>query len=152
MEKFGNWVTRNLSGEKMLLYTLWKDLRSYFEINKQSNKHLRSLQAEHIHRTHFLMKDKKWDKERIFVNVFDHGVEWYLVFCLRVPIFVFSFMYMANNKSLNEQLGNKVKRLLFYRWWSITYFYRCEMCSLLVPNIYPDSKSLHGVCDSLQAS
>ena len=65
MEKFANWATRNLSGEKVLLYTLWKDLRSYFEINKQSNKHLRSLQAEHIHRTHFLMKDKKWEMELV---------------------------------------------------------------------------------------
>jgi len=59
MEKFSSWAERNLNGEKLLMYTLWKDLKSYFEINKQSNKHLRSLQAEHIHRTHFLMKDKK---------------------------------------------------------------------------------------------
>ncbi|KAL5263661.1 hypothetical protein ACHWQZ_G008883 [Mnemiopsis leidyi] len=59
MEKFSNWADRNLNGEKLLMYNLWKDLKSYFEINKQSNKHLRSLQAEHIHRTHFLMKDKK---------------------------------------------------------------------------------------------
>ena len=59
MEKFGSWATRSLSGEKLQMYTLWKDLKSFFEINKQSNKHLRGLQAEHIHRTHFLHKDKK---------------------------------------------------------------------------------------------
>ncbi|XP_063681712.1 uncharacterized protein LOC134816677 isoform X2 [Bolinopsis microptera] len=59
MDKFSSWADRSLNGEKLLMYTLWKDLKSYFEINKQSNKHLRSLQAEHIHRTHFLMKDKK---------------------------------------------------------------------------------------------
>ena len=59
LEKFSSWAGRNLSGEKAHLYTLWKDLKSYFEINKQSNKHLRGLQAEHIHRSHFLLRDKK---------------------------------------------------------------------------------------------